>query len=297
MSRERKVFSASAAGHVAGYDALGQAFGDGGLPYPGLADEDGIVLGAAREHLDDPADLGVPADDRIQFAPPRQFGEVATVARERLVAVLRGLVGDPVAAADRRQRLQHALLGGARRAQDFARVVLLDGEPQQEVLGRHVVVAEFRGVSLGRRERTGEIAADARIRSSRDAAELVECGLHPLAHQGGGNADLVQDRRDDSLFLAEEHVEEVDAVDFRALAPRGVHDGPPQRLGRLHRQTVDFDHLMFPLSPATPALSGHARLCLPFWQIHAAESAILADFDGETPLTPPAHRLPGRPPS
>ena len=55
-------------GHVAGHDALGQALDDGGLAHAGLADEHGVVLGAARQHLDDAADLLVAADDRVELA-------------------------------------------------------------------------------------------------------------------------------------------------------------------------------------------------------------------------------------
>ncbi len=143
-------------------------------------------------------------------------------------------------------------------------------------------------MSLGRGERAGEIAADARLRSPRDAAESVDCGPHPRAHRGGGDADLVQNRRDDSLFLAKKGVEEVDAVDLRALTPRGIHECSPQRLGRLHRQTVDFDHLMFLLSLVTQAVSAI---------LADHESAILADFDAETPLHPPAQGLSGHPSS
>ena len=60
--------SRSDSGHVAGDDALGQALDDGGLADAGLADEDGVVLGAARQHLDDAADLGVAADHRVELA-------------------------------------------------------------------------------------------------------------------------------------------------------------------------------------------------------------------------------------
>ena len=55
-------------GHVAANDALGQALDDGRLADAGLADEHRVVLGAAREHLDDAANLLVAADDRIEFA-------------------------------------------------------------------------------------------------------------------------------------------------------------------------------------------------------------------------------------
>ena len=57
-----------ALGHVAADDALRQAFDDGGLADAGLADEHRVVLRAAREHLDDAADLLVAADDRVELA-------------------------------------------------------------------------------------------------------------------------------------------------------------------------------------------------------------------------------------
>ena len=78
-----------ALGHVAADDAAGQAFDDGGLADAGLADEDRVVLGAAREHLDDAADLLVAADDRIELALARELGEIAAVALERLVGAFR----------------------------------------------------------------------------------------------------------------------------------------------------------------------------------------------------------------
>ena len=57
--------------HVALGDALGQAFHDGGLAHAGLADEHRVVLGAPAQHLQHPADLLVPADDRVQLARRR----------------------------------------------------------------------------------------------------------------------------------------------------------------------------------------------------------------------------------
>ena len=80
-------------GHVAPHDAAGQPLDDGRLADAGLADEHRVVLGAARQHLDDAADLVVAADDRIELAALRQRGQVAAVALERLVLAFRVLVG------------------------------------------------------------------------------------------------------------------------------------------------------------------------------------------------------------
>ena len=93
--------------HVAANDALREALDDRGLADAGLADQHGIVLGAARQHLDDAAHFLVAADDRIELALARQLGEIAAVLLERLVLAFGILIGDALAAAHRRQRLEH----------------------------------------------------------------------------------------------------------------------------------------------------------------------------------------------
>ena len=47
------------------------------LPTPGLADEDRVVLGAAGQDLDDPLDLLLAADDRVELALAGELGQVA----------------------------------------------------------------------------------------------------------------------------------------------------------------------------------------------------------------------------
>src|SRR5690606_11546440 len=60
----------------------GETLDDGGLADAGFADQHGVVLGAAREHLADPADLGVAADDWVELAGARDLGEVHAVLLE-----------------------------------------------------------------------------------------------------------------------------------------------------------------------------------------------------------------------
>ena len=85
--------------HVAADDALGQPLHDGRLAHARLADEHGVVLGAARQDLDDAADLLVAADDRVQLAGSGLGGEVAAVLLEGLVRGLGVLAGHALAAA------------------------------------------------------------------------------------------------------------------------------------------------------------------------------------------------------
>ena len=91
---------AQALGHVAGDDPLGEALDDRRLADAGLADQHGVVLGAAAQHLDHAPDLVVAADHRVELALRGRLGQVAAEALERLELVLRVLVGDAVAAAD-----------------------------------------------------------------------------------------------------------------------------------------------------------------------------------------------------
>ena len=63
--------------HVAVDDLLREAFDDRGLADAGLADEHGIVLGPAAEHLLHALDLDVAADERIELVLHRRVGQVA----------------------------------------------------------------------------------------------------------------------------------------------------------------------------------------------------------------------------
>src|SRR5262249_42643188 len=91
--------------HVALDDALRQPFHDGGLPDAGFADEDRVVLGAAAQHLDHAPYLLIAPDDRVEFLFARRFRQVAPVTFERLVFLLRVLIGDTLAAAYILERL------------------------------------------------------------------------------------------------------------------------------------------------------------------------------------------------
>ena len=99
-------------GDVARDDPLGEPLDDRGLADAGVADQDGVVLGAAGEDLDDAADLLVAADHRIELAALRLGGQVAPVLLERAEGVLRVRRGDAMGAADLGDRLDQFLAIG-----------------------------------------------------------------------------------------------------------------------------------------------------------------------------------------
>src|SRR5581483_8028360 len=109
-------------GDVARDDALREPLDDRGLARARLADQHWIVLRAAREHLDDAADLLVSSDHRVELPRLGRLGEIAAELRERLVGALGILRGDALAAAHRRD-LRLELLAGN------------DVEREQQMLG------------------------------------------------------------------------------------------------------------------------------------------------------------------
>ena len=90
--------------HVAGHDALRQPFHDGRLAGAGLADEHGVVLRAARKHLDGAADFLGTADDRVQLAFACLLGEVLTILLQGFELRLFLRVGHARVAAQPRRR-------------------------------------------------------------------------------------------------------------------------------------------------------------------------------------------------
>ena len=72
-------------GHVAAHDALRQALHDGGFAHAGLAEQHGVVLGAAAQDLQHAADLLVAADHRVYLAGAGQLVQVFGVALQALV--------------------------------------------------------------------------------------------------------------------------------------------------------------------------------------------------------------------
>ena len=206
-------------GHVAGDDHLGQSLDDGGLADAGFADEDGVVLVAAGQHLHDPLDLLVPADDRVELLLPGQLGQVAaelvqhqgtrrggfgggaTRGRRLLLAGVAGeklddLLADPGQVGP--QLHQH--LGGD--------ALTLPDQAEKNVLGADVVVAQLQGLPQGELQdllgpgREGDVA-----RGRRPA--LADDLLHLSPHRLEGDPERLQRLRGDALPLVDQPEEDV----------------------------------------------------------------------------------------
>ena len=207
-------------GNVVGHDPLAQSLDDGGLAHAGLADEDGVVLGAARQHLHHALDLALAADDRVELLLARELREVAAELVEHQRAARRGLAARARAGARAllalvaRQQLDDLLADAAQvgaqldehlRGHTFA----LADEPEQDVLGADVVVAQLQRLAqrelehlLGAR-REGDVAARRRATLADDLLDLVADGLERDAEGferlGGDPLALVDEAEEDVL--------------------------------------------------------------------------------------------------
>ena len=181
-------------GHIAGDDALRQAFDDGGLADAGLADEHRIIFGAAGKNLDDAADFFVASDDGIELAAARLFGQVASITLQRLVFRFGILVGNFLRSADHSERFQDRIVGRAVTREDLLRDIALevrDGE--QQVLGGDVFVFEIGGFFEGLLEQLVDFVRECGLGGlSGDLGKLFELAIDFAEHGLRADADLFQ---------------------------------------------------------------------------------------------------------
>ena len=186
-------------GHVALDDAAGQALDDRGLADAGLADEHGVVLRAARQHLDDAPDLLVAADDRIDLALARRLGEIAAVLLERLVLLLGVVARHPVRAAHllaARRARRRAYTPTPRRRSPTPPGTF--GHREQDVLGRQVLVVELAALLVGFLEEPERVGRELRVADRRAAdasAALAELLVDVAAQRREVDADPLDARR------------------------------------------------------------------------------------------------------
>ena len=217
--------------HVAIHDALGEPLDDRGLADPGLADEHGVVLGAARQHLDDPAHLLVTADDRVELPLRGGHREVAAVLLQGLVLLLGVGVGHAGRSAHLAQRGHERLTGDPVRLHRLLRGTGVADQREQQVLGADVLVGKGLGLLAGvphhGLEGRGELPVDLR---AADGGAGLDRGLGRGAERGRICAGAFHDRLHHALRLVEEREQEVLGLD-QLVPPRlGEGLGRPERL-------------------------------------------------------------------
>jgi hypothetical protein len=244
-----------ALGHVAVDDAQRQAFDDGGLADARLADQHGVVLGAAGQHLDGAADLLVAADDWVELAVAGGLGEVAGVALQRIIAFLgRGAVGGASLAQVERGVLQ-ARGGGAGALQRVRGLPAFLGDGDQQPLGGDEGVAGGLGVGFGLGEDAGGLRLHVELaRAALDLGQLGEQGFDGGVGRVGPASGALDQGAAKAVLLFQQHLEQVLGAELLVAARER------QRLGRLDRLLgavgIEID------VHGSPRIGGLARLAL-----------------------------------
>ena len=223
--------------HVARGDELGETLDDGRLAHARVAQDERVVLLAARQDLHDALDLAVAADDGVEPAVRGELGEVAAVLLEDrpLLALLGtgaaearhahvGRGGLPRGLAALGGELRHGVAHGVARDAHLAQrvhraPVALGDDAEQQVLGGDVVLAVRHGLAIGalehalrpRRERDVP-AGDGLVVAGREAAhrgERLVVGDVELGEGLGGDALPLLDEREQQVLGAHVHLAEV----------------------------------------------------------------------------------------
>jgi hypothetical protein len=219
--------------NVSVHDALREPLDDRRLADAGLADEDRVVLRAAREHLDRPADLLVSPDDRVELALARVLGEVAAEALERLVGVLGGLARDRLR-AQLLDRLDELV---ARRADLGVAVV---GERHEQYLARDVLVAELLRLALRALQDVDELGVVVRAgaRVPLQLRQQVDGVVGVAADLLDVHGKVLEQLRHERVRLLEQREQEMVRVDLRVPARSRELLRRLDRLLRLDRELV-----------------------------------------------------------
>ena len=210
--------------HVALHDAMRQPLDDRRLADARLADQHGIVLGAARQHLDGAPDLLVAADHRIELAGGRGLGEVARIALQRIVGLLgAGGVGG-AALAQIVDGVVQILRGEAGLGEDARGLGLFaHGERLERALDRDEAVAGLGRHLLGLVEHAGERGGHMRLRGPAPAhlGQLGERGFGLLQSLLGVAAGAGDQPCRQPLGVVEQHLQEMLGRDLRIAFAHG----------------------------------------------------------------------------
>ena len=196
-----QALAADDVGNLVGHDQLRQALGDGGLTDARLADQQRIVLLAARKHLHDALDFGSAADHGIELAVARLGGEVGAEFLEHAgIGLLLLAAEERQAGGDRRglahevvQGAAHLVGGHAHLLQRVDRAALLFADDaEQQMLGGNIALPHLHGLA----QRGFQDALDSRAEGQMRRRLLRLRGLAHRAHgfmrAFVGHADMLE---------------------------------------------------------------------------------------------------------
>ena len=194
--------------HVAIENPQREAFDDRGLADAGLADQDGIVLGAAGQHLNRAADFLVAPDHRIELAVARRLGQVARIFLQRVIGVFgRRAVGGTALAQGFDRRVQ-ILRRDAALSQDAAGfAVLVQRQAEQQPFDRDKTVAGLLGGFFSGIERARQFRREIDLSgaASGNLRQLVERVFGGFQDRAGIAAGAVDQAAGEALAVVQQH--------------------------------------------------------------------------------------------
>ncbi len=236
-----QLLVAQRVGHLVVDDHLGEALDDGGLADAGLADEHRVVLRAPREDLHHPLDLAGAPDHRVELVLAGELGVVATELVEDLAVgalVAGAVVLRRGADAGRGLRAARALLPAARtlvareQLDDLlahaaeigaeldehlgGHALALTDEPEQDVLGADVVVAELQRLAQRQLEHLLRPGRERDV-PRRRRATLADHLLDLAAHRFQRDAEALECLRRHALALVDQPEQDVLGPDVRVV--------------------------------------------------------------------------------
>ena len=239
--------------HVAADDLLREPFDDGGLADAGLADEHGVVLGPAAQHLLHALELDARPDERVELVLHRRFGEVAAELGEQrrlLRARRRGLLVQQLDDVLAHARQPHPLLVQDRRGDR----PLLAQDAEQQVLGADVGVQQPVGFLGGELQDALRFGAERNLDRRRDLLAKDRPALDLLADALERQVRARKNPARQSLAFANQPQQQVLGLDRRAAELCGFVAGEEQHAPRSFR--VAFKH---------PSVRLKARPCRRSW--------------------------------
>ena len=240
-------------GHIAIDDPQGEALGDGGFADARLADQHGIVFGAAREHLNGAADFLVAADHRIKLAVAGGLGQIARIFFQGIIGAFRIRAVGGAAFAQIADCLIKPFAGDARfgeRLSGFHAGVCRNR--QQQPLGGHELVIGVLRQPFRAVEQPDQVAGRLRLRGGRtaDARHFGDQRIG-MGQSGFGVAARIADQaRRHALAVIQQGFEHMFGGQLRmAFAHRNGLGGLDKAFGTVGIFFEIHDHLLWPPAP------------------------------------------------